>query len=164
MTTMMLRNLPEVLTRAMLLEMLDSNGFKACYDFAYLPIDFGSRSCFGYAFVNLVSEEEASRFMEYFQGFSQWAVPSDKTASVDWSGKRQGLQGQIERYRNSPMMHDRMPDEAKPIILKDGQRVEFPPPTRALKPLRVRASKTRKAKNLGLDVICSDSMDVGDSE
>merc|ERR1719210_2751687 len=82
MTTVMLRNLPEVFTRDMLLEMLDSNGFTFCYDFVDLPLDFGSRRSFGYAFVNLVSPEEACRFVEDFQGFDRWVVPCEKIADV----------------------------------------------------------------------------------
>mmetsp|Transcript_106466 Transcript_106466/g.301086 ORF Transcript_106466/g.301086 Transcript_106466/m.301086 type:complete len:283 (+) Transcript_106466:146-994(+) len=154
-TTVMLRNLPEAYNRAMLLEMLDAQGFERCYDFVYLPIDFGSRSSFGYAFVNLATPEDACRFMSHFQGFSHWAVPSDKVAAVNWSGKRQGLQGQVDRYRNSPMMHPSMPDETKPIVLQGGVRAEFPPPTEAVKRLRVRPSKARRAQDLGLGVICA---------
>jgi len=112
----------------MLLDLLDSNGFVACYDFVYLPIDFGSRCSFGYAFINLVNPEEACRFIGHFQGFDfqgfdRSAMPSENVADVNFSGKRQGLQQQIDRYRNSPMMHAKVPDEAKPIVLKDGLRV-----------------------------------------
>jgi len=160
MTTVVLRNLPEVFNRDMLLEMLDSNGFTFCYDFVYLPLDFGSRCSFGYAFINLVNPEEACRFVEFFQGFDRWVVPCEKTADVTWSGKRQGLENQVDRYRNSPMMHPKMPDEAKPIVLKDGVRVDFPSPTRPMKPLRVRSSKTKKAHDLGLEVI-GDNLEFG---
>ncbi|CAE7621292.1 ML3, partial [Symbiodinium sp. CCMP2456] len=53
-TTVMLRNLPNNYTRDMLLELIDSMGFRGQYDFLYLPIDFQTHACLGYAFVNLV--------------------------------------------------------------------------------------------------------------
>merc|ERR1712113_4721 len=60
---------------------------------------------------------------------------------VEWSDGRQGLEGQIERYRNSAMMHASVADEARPIMLQNGVRVPFPAPTQPLKPLRVRMWK-----------------------
>lgn len=46
-TTVMLRNVPSNYTRAMLLGMLDDEGFSGCYDFLYLPVDFNSGACLG---------------------------------------------------------------------------------------------------------------------
>merc|ERR1719321_875490 len=54
-TTVMLRNIPNNYTRAKLLELLDKEGFLACYDFIYLPMDFKRNANLGYAFLNLVS-------------------------------------------------------------------------------------------------------------
>lgn len=152
-TTVVLKNLPEEYTRSMLLDLLEGQGLSGCYNFVYLPINFGSHTNFGYALVNLVTQDEAERFMALFRGFNDWAVNSLKVADVIWSGKRQGLDNQIARYRNSPMLSEGMPEEAKPLLLQDGVPVGFPPPTRRVKPLRVRASKTQKAKDLGLGSI-----------
>lgn len=149
----MLKNLPGEYTREMLLDLLNTHGFSGLFDFVYAPIDFGTQTSFGYAFINLVSPEDADYFLGYFQDFSDWPIPSSKVADVDWSGDRQGLEPLIDRYRNSPMMHKSVPDEAKPILLQDGVRVAFPTPTQTVKPLRVRQSKARKAKNLGLTEI-----------
>merc|ERR1740138_1013689 len=52
-TTVMLRNLPNNYTRDMLLEHIENKGFIGLIDFFYLPIDFRSHACLGYAFVNL---------------------------------------------------------------------------------------------------------------
>lgn len=46
-TTVMLRNVPNDYTRQMLLDMLDDEGFKALYDFVYLPIDARRRRASG---------------------------------------------------------------------------------------------------------------------
>lgn len=145
-TTVMLRNLPSNYNRPLLLALLDREGFFAKYDFVYLPIDFGSRSGFGYAFINLCDVDTAEMFRAHFQGFSGWEPPCSKVADVTWSGTHQGFEQHVNRYRNSPVMHETMPDECKPIILKDGVRAEFPPPTKILRPPRIRPSKNRGAK------------------
>jgi len=145
-TTVMLRNLPSNYTRPLLLDLLDREGFYSSYDFVYLPIDFGSRSGFGYAFINLADVDTAERFRAHFQGFTGWQPPCDKVADVTWSGTHQGYEQHVNRYRNSPVMHETMPDECKPIVLKDGVRADFPPPTKILRPPRIRPSKNRGAK------------------
>ncbi|CAE7570339.1 ML1 [Symbiodinium natans] len=96
-TTVMLRNLPLNYSRDMLLTLLDKLGFSGCYDFAYLPCDFERRANLGYAFVNLVDEETASRFWQILDGFSTWALPSAKVCRVSWSGPHQGLAAHVER-------------------------------------------------------------------
>jgi len=139
-TTVMLRNLPLRYTREMLMHLIDSEGFAGLYDFAYLPIDFNSRVGLGYAFVNLQNPAEASRFWTHFDGFSRWAQPedSDVPCLVTWSEPHQGLTSHIERYRNSPVMHQSVPDECKPMIFACGVRAPFPAPTKHIKAPRMR--------------------------
>eukprot|EP00747_Dinoflagellata_sp_TGD_P209923 gnl/TRDRNA2_/TRDRNA2_83289_c0_seq2.p1 gnl/TRDRNA2_/TRDRNA2_83289_c0~~gnl/TRDRNA2_/TRDRNA2_83289_c0_seq2.p1 ORF type:complete len:413 (+),score=71.15 gnl/TRDRNA2_/TRDRNA2_83289_c0_seq2:102-1340(+) len=154
-TTVMLRNLPNEYSRCMLLELLDSEGFFGHYDFVYLPIDFTSRTNFGYAFINLVASAQAERFKSFFQGFNRWSTPCDKVADVTWSSTHQGLAEHINRYRNSPIMHDTMPDECKPVIFSNGVRTSFPPATKTTKPPRVRPSKSRSLRGvLQEDRVC----------
>ncbi|CAE7673380.1 NLP2 [Symbiodinium sp. KB8] len=137
-TTVMLRNLPNNYTRAMLLAMLDSEGFEGKYNFLYLPIDFQSRACLGYAFVNLVDPSYVAQFWAKFSGSSKWVLPSKKVCGVSWSGPHQGLEAHVERYRNSPVMHESVPDEYKPVVLQNGVRVAFPEPSKAPRPPRIR--------------------------
>jgi len=137
-TTLMFRNLPNNYNRSTLLHMLDSEGFKATYNLVYLPTDFRNFAGFGYAFVNFVSHSDARRAKVSFQGFARWRVPSRKTCDVVCSGPVQGLQAHTERYRNSPVMHDSVPDEYKPAVFVDGIRVPFPAPTKRIRPPRVR--------------------------
>merc|ERR1719330_1788278 len=133
-TTVMLRNLPNNYTRAMVLELLESKGFDSSkFNFFYLPIDFNTNVALGYAFVDLVHP-----FWKAFDGFSSWALPSRKACFVSWCEPCQGLQAHIERYRNSPIMHDSVPDEFQPLLLENGRRVPFPRPTKSIRAPRLR--------------------------
>jgi len=133
LTTVMLRNLPNDYTRSMLLQLLDVEGFSGAYDFVYLPIDFKTGSGLGYAFLNFTAQDIADQFRGHFNGFSNWTMPSRKVANVDWSRPNQGLQVHIERYRNSTVMHEIVPDDYKPAVFHVGVRVPFPSPTKAIK-------------------------------
>lgn len=137
-TTLMFRNLPNNYNRSTLLHMLDTEGLKGTYNLVYLPTDFRNFAGFGYAFVNFVTHDDAVKAKLCFQGFTRWRVPSRKTCDVVWSGPVQGLQAHTERYRNSPVMHDSVPDEYKPAVFVDGVRVPFPAPTKRVRPPRVR--------------------------
>lgn len=136
----MLRQLPNNYSRSMLVELLEAQNFSKLYDFLYLPIDFTTNACMGYAFVNLVSNADALRFKAAFDGFRDWVIPSRKVCGVCWSHPNQGFQSNIDRYRNSPVMHQSVPDEFKPILLSDGVRVPFPPPLKKLRVPRMRVA------------------------
>lgn len=136
-TTVMIRNLPVGLTRSILLELLDSQGFAGRYDFAYLPVNFDTLIGLSHAFVNMVTPADAERLREHMEGFTNWPVPSDAVCHVVWNDKHQGLAALAERYRNSPVMHESVPDECKPAIIVNGRRVAFPPPTQKVKAPRI---------------------------
>mmetsp|Transcript_38453 Transcript_38453/g.105934 ORF Transcript_38453/g.105934 Transcript_38453/m.105934 type:complete len:361 (+) Transcript_38453:70-1152(+) len=139
-TTLMLRNLPKELNREMLLELLDTEGFDGAYDFVYVPVSFNTGACMGYALVNLVTPVDARRVSRNFEGFSSWPVDSDNVCTVSWSEPYQGYAQHVERYRNSPVMHDAVPDEWKPAVFVEGVRVPFPPPSTTIKAPKVRRS------------------------
>lgn len=132
-TTLMLRNLPNDYSRSMLLTLLDEEGFAGKYDFVYLPIDFASGAGVGYAFINMISYDAAESLRVHFTGFTKWAFPSRKVAEVAWSNPHQGLAIHVERYRNSTVMHQSVPDDFKPVLFANGERVPFPLPTRIIK-------------------------------
>lgn len=140
-TTIMLRNLPIGFTRHALLDLLDSQGFAGRYDFAYQPVNFDTLAGLSHAFVNMVSPMGAEQIREYFDGFSAWDVPSDNVCRVVWNDKQQGLGALVERYRNSPVMHDSVPDECKPVIILGGRRKQFPLPTQKIKAPRIFKNK-----------------------
>merc|ERR1719377_181029 len=75
-TTVMLRNIPNRYTQGHLVNLLDENGFRSLYDFVYLPMDFRNGVNLGYAFVNLLTHQDALQAMSTFQGFSRWFYDS----------------------------------------------------------------------------------------
>jgi len=141
LTTVMLRDLPEGLSREMLLRLLDSQGFAGSYDFVYLPVSFDTMAALTHAFVNMTSVGEAGRLSRHFEGFSSWPLPSAAVCHVVWNDKHQGLSDLVGRYRNTPVMHDSVPDECKPMLIKNGVRAKFPSPTQNIKPPKVLKSK-----------------------
>jgi len=88
-----------------------------------------------FAFVNLASPAEATCFRAHFGGFRQWAVRTSKVCNVSWaSADQQGLEANIERYRNSSVMHGSVADEHRPLYLVNGVPVKFPKKTKRLWP------------------------------
>jgi len=130
-TTLILRNLPCPFLREDLIKAMDAKGFAGLYNFVYMPIDFKTKMGLGYAFVNLVTVEEVPRFMLAFGGFREWPRPSAKVCAVDLS-KTQGLDANVARYRNSPVMSDEVPERFRPVLFAGTQRVPFPEPTKEL--------------------------------
>jgi len=160
-TTVMLRNIPNNYTREMLLELLDTEGFKCQYDFIYLPMDFSRMAGLGYAFINLISMETAEKVQDHFHGFTGWSLASQKVCEVSWGEPLQGLDAHVERYRNSPVMHEDVNEKYRPLLFKDGVVVAFPPPTKRIRPPRVKRSclGSKSGASGGLDAI-----DVGGAD
>lgn len=147
LTTVMVRNIPKEYTREMLMALMNDEGFHCKYDFIYMPIDFTTSDANGYAFVNLITTEEAQRFQDYFQGFTRWGVAVDKTCDVQWSNVLQGLAAHVNRYRSSPLMHEDTPDQCRPAVFSEGVRAPFPPPLKTIRAPRVRRSKAGEQAN-----------------
>lgn len=130
--SLMFRNLPLDLTRDMFVSMVDNEGFAGQYDFIYLPLDFKTGANLGYAFVNLLTHHDARHMQQHFYGFCRWSARSAKKCEASWSST-QGLTAYINRYRNNPVMHESVPEEAKPMLFERGARASFPGPSRKVK-------------------------------
>lgn len=136
-TTVMMRNIPNNYTREMLFNLLNEKGLAKKYDLVYLPVDFKKKVGLGYAFINFIDHEVAASFWDIFHGFNRWIAQSDKVCEVTWSDALQGRKANIERYRNSPIMHESVPDLCKPVLFdKNGEMEPFPPPTKKIRPPR----------------------------
>jgi len=137
-TTVIVKEIPADFTRDRLVTLLDRHDFACAFDFVYVPHNFRAEKNFGYAFINFVSADMAERFLAYFADFEDWGLPSEKVAEVSYTVSHQGLETHVERYRDSPAMHQDIPDALKPALYCCGQRVAFPDPTKALKAPRKR--------------------------
>jgi hypothetical protein len=131
-TTLIIRNLVGNCTRKMLLDFMDNHGFQGRYDLIYLPQKFAGKGCFHYAFVNFVSDCTAVEFQERLSGCNEADIFGEQFAEISWS-QCQGLEANIEKFRNSSTMHSSVHDECKPLLFKDGKVMPFPKPTRKIK-------------------------------
>lgn len=133
-TTVMMRNLPKDYSRDLVRDLLDQAGFGGKYDFVYVPYDFNTRAIMGFAFVNLISPQLASEFRKRFAGFRSWGTSATgKVCNVSWANvDQQGLRANIERYRNSSVMHKTVLEDWKPLLLVKGAPVKFPKSTKQL--------------------------------
>jgi hypothetical protein len=145
-TTLMLRNVPNNYSRNMLIKLLDKEGFSGHYNLVYVPVDFIRFAGLGYAFVNFSTNTAAEKARQTFQGFTGWNSTSQKVCDVLWSGPLQGLGAHIERYRNSPVMHESVPECYKPVLFAGGVRLPFPHPTKEIRPPRVKYGRADAQK------------------
>lgn len=143
-TTAMIRNVPPFYSRALLLALLDDQGFAGAFDFVYLPMDFISGRGFGYAIVNFSDARLAEQFRARFDGFSAWRVGDlDLPAAVvSWNPSRQGLEALLERYCNSPVASRCVPEAYKPLVALDGSKTLVP----LVAPKRQRSDQHRGVK------------------
>merc|ERR1712232_882219 len=141
-TTLMLRNIPQEVTRSMLLDLLRSGGLAKHILFIYLPMNLKSPGNFGYAFVDFDCTDVAEQSKEKLDGFNGWSRTSGIGLEVVWS-ETQGIDSHVQRYRDSPLMHASLEDEFKPAIFKNGVRIAFPPPTKPIRAPRLRKTADR---------------------
>lgn len=129
-TTRVFQCLPNAFSRDMLVELLVDNGFRGHFDFVYMPCNFSTGHNFGYAFVNFVSEAKAAACKSLFDGFGRFGIPHNE-ACVVAVAEVHGRQANIARYRNSPVMHPKVPEAFKPLLFApDGRQLPFPRPTK----------------------------------
>lgn len=144
-TTLMVRNLPPDLCQDQFASAFLQNGHAGLLDFVYMPMNFRGKGNFGYAFINFASHEVAEQAMTLMQSFDQ-ADPDSPLQAHAWGSMWstcQGVSGNVERYRNSPLMHELVPEGQKPAMYDGyGARVPFPKPTRSIP--KPRANKLGK--------------------
>jgi len=146
-TTLLLKNLPSICTGTGLVEMLHAQGLHGVYDFLYVPSELCSHACFGYAFLNCISNHDALRVKEVLEGFDAWTCGNPVAPmEVCWSEPHQGLHVHIERYRNSPILHESVADDLKPMFFKDGLRAAFPEPTKKVRAPRMSKKRIEDGK------------------
>jgi len=146
-TTVMLRNIPNKFMPDALAKQL-SHEWKGMFDFIYLPIDFKNKCNVGYGFVNFRTAELCSTFVQSFNGVEvRKCLPgfnSRKVVEVT-PARVQGLQDNVRRLRNSPVMTQLMdnPDWLPLLFDDDGESLPFPAPDQPLAPVRPRGGRHR---------------------
>mmetsp|Transcript_8373 Transcript_8373/g.22421 ORF Transcript_8373/g.22421 Transcript_8373/m.22421 type:complete len:436 (-) Transcript_8373:104-1411(-) len=117
-TTLMIRNIPNVYTRAMLVEELGSLRLDGAYDFLYLPIDKSTQWNVGYAFVNFLDHRAAEKCRVALQGFNfkRDGKVSHKVALVS-TAHIQGLEANLAHYENAAVNTSRKSSSVGPVVM-----------------------------------------------
>ncbi|OMO75564.1 RNA recognition motif 2 [Corchorus olitorius] len=110
-TTLMIRNIPNRLTREMLKNSLDQQCLEmnqkeesneeelwSAFDFLYLPIDFGTKANKGYAFVNFTNPKAVRKFFDAWNGKRWDCFQSNKIREICFA-KVQGLEQLLQRFK-----------------------------------------------------------------
>lgn len=125
----------------MLFDLLKEEGYNTLVNFVYVPMNFKECVNFGYAFINLETTQDAENCRLKLQDFKRWPVPWEKGCEVSNGDGCQGVDEHVERYRNSPVMHESVPDAHRPALYREGSRLPFPAPTKVVKRPHVRARR-----------------------
>lgn len=127
----MIKNIPNNITQKSFLKILNDHCSPGSYNFVYLPMDFRTGKCKGYAFVNICLPDYCydygvTYFFHTFNQFQRWGVKSTKAAEVHWGGERQGFQANVAHFKYSSVMHPKVPLEYKPVCFCRGEIIDFP--------------------------------------
>lgn len=120
-TTLMIRNIPNQYSRRHLIEELEKLGFGGTYDFLYLPMDNGTLSNVGYAFINFVDPSGAKRAMAVFKSYrwKRYRKQSGKMGTVSVA-HIQGLENNLKHYENAAVKGAR--SGHRPMVIPSIQR------------------------------------------
>jgi hypothetical protein len=138
-TTVMINNLPSHFTSLSLSSVLFDMGLGGQFDFVYVPVDFKRCAAYGYAFVNFVSTKKAKHFRRAFPRDIMYRFPDLVQSAVRMVAPVQGLEANVERYRNSPVMHEAVPAQYRPLLFQGGTSITFPSPTKSIRYPRLRS-------------------------
>lgn len=145
-TTLMVGNLQHDLTQLKFVQDLLDSGYRGLFDFVYMPMNFRESGNFGYAFVNFVSHHVAANLMDQMKNPKYAENPSIQKWNIVWSNC-QGFDANVERYRNSPLMHELVPMDCKPTVYNHmGMQVPFPAPTKTISKPRIHRSGPKPDK------------------
>mmetsp|Transcript_55038 Transcript_55038/g.128755 ORF Transcript_55038/g.128755 Transcript_55038/m.128755 type:complete len:422 (+) Transcript_55038:116-1381(+) len=122
-TTLMIRNIPNRYTQRELIAELEELGFTGTFDFLYVPLDKGTMSNVGYAFVNFIDALWAKKCFEEFQNhrFKQHRRVSSKVAAVSVA-HIQGLEANLAHYKNAAVNSAKM-KQLRPVIMANISKV-----------------------------------------
>eukprot|EP00927_Polykrikos_kofoidii_P050789 TRINITY_DN44662_c0_g1_i1.p1 TRINITY_DN44662_c0_g1~~TRINITY_DN44662_c0_g1_i1.p1 ORF type:complete len:760 (-),score=111.90 TRINITY_DN44662_c0_g1_i1:372-2528(-) len=102
-TTMMLKNIPCRKSQEEVMTQVNSRGFSERYDFFYLPRDVKFRANLGYAFINFLTPEDASKFEAEMNGYRFIGSGSSKACAVV-PAHVQGLTNNLSAFKRTEVM------------------------------------------------------------
>lgn len=94
-------------------------------------MDFRRQKNCGFAFVNFASHSDAGEALRQLPEVQSWGSHGDRRIVLAWS-ESQGFKTHVDRYQNSPVMHEQVDAAHKPAIFADGMRQPFPAPSKRL--------------------------------
>eukprot|EP00747_Dinoflagellata_sp_TGD_P152060 gnl/TRDRNA2_/TRDRNA2_177261_c0_seq4.p1 gnl/TRDRNA2_/TRDRNA2_177261_c0~~gnl/TRDRNA2_/TRDRNA2_177261_c0_seq4.p1 ORF type:complete len:505 (+),score=92.47 gnl/TRDRNA2_/TRDRNA2_177261_c0_seq4:59-1573(+) len=109
-TTLMIRNLPLAVNQSDLLQELDKTGFAGLYDFCYAPSCFISGETKGFAFVNMITEEDATAFVNSWHASRHWSMKEREPALNISIASLQGLEANVVKWSAPRMRRIRNPN------------------------------------------------------
>mmetsp|Transcript_14270 Transcript_14270/g.26904 ORF Transcript_14270/g.26904 Transcript_14270/m.26904 type:complete len:373 (+) Transcript_14270:280-1398(+) len=112
-TTIMIKNIPNKYTQAMLLQSVDVNHAET-YDFFYMPIDFKNKCNVGYAFINFLSHTHIIDFYNEFEGKRWERFNSEKICALAYA-RIQGKAALIQHFQCSSVM-SQQDKKVRPLI------------------------------------------------
>jgi hypothetical protein len=122
-TTLMLRHIPNKYTQMSLIQELELQGFEGSFDFFYMPMDVHNRANVGYAFINFVKPEHASRFFQHFSYYRFRLHPSSKIGAVS-PAHLQGLAANVYHFANRAVVQSKY-YQYRPIVIRDGEHLDI---------------------------------------
>jgi hypothetical protein len=124
-TTLMLKNIPNRITREMLAEEIMSKMPVGSFDFLYLPVDFNSRAGFGYAFINCTSDDNVDLFISEFQKRRLNCCEGSYSKPIEVTIARvQGFTANVNRLISSPVLFSA--DEGSLPLIFNADQVPIP--------------------------------------
>ena len=119
--TMMLKNIPNRVTREELLDEISSKMPAGSFDFLYLPVDFKSKAGFGYAFVNCTSDEAVGMIVAGFHKRRLACAGGIYSKPLEVTIARvQGFSANVNRLISSPVLFQ-ADDGSLPLIFNRNQ-------------------------------------------
>ncbi|CAJ1438568.1 unnamed protein product [Effrenium voratum] len=112
-----IRNIPNRYTQQELISELEDLGFAGTFNFLYIPLDKGTMSNVGYAFVNFVDTEWSQKCIDAFQNyrFKRHRKTSGKIAAIS-AAHLQGLEANLAHYEKSAVNTAKL-KQRRPVVM-----------------------------------------------
>ena len=123
-TTVMIKNIPNRVTREELLDRISEVMPRGSFDFLYMPIDFNNRLNFGYAFLNLSNEMYIDLFTLSFNKKRMFDHMAGSKLIEVVVARVQGFNANVNRLIASPVLFN-ADDGSLPLIFSGETEIPF---------------------------------------